>query len=133
MSILSSTAHAALAFTWAPTWRSESTTRGWWGEGEFKFFIDDDEDYPTICGTGLEDYFCGAYDFNVPGRGYTTTSAPFVGLSQVLKPDGLYFSQQRFGMYRWHLLDPYCLRQEAEGDRPGFWLAGRCYLHAAQG
>ena len=79
---------------------------GWWGEGEFKFFIDDDEDYPTICGTGLEDYFCGAYDFNVPGRGYTTTSAPFVGLSQVLKPDGLYFSQQRFGMYRWHLLDP---------------------------
>jgi hypothetical protein len=79
---------------------------GWWGEGEFKFYIDDDDDYPTICGTGLEDYFCGAYDFNVPGAGYTTTSGPFVGLSQVLSPDGLYFSQQRFGLYRWHLLDP---------------------------
>jgi hypothetical protein len=24
----------------------------------------------------------------------------------VIRPDGLYVSQQRFGMYRWHLLDP---------------------------
>lgn len=79
---------------------------GWWGEGEFKFFIDDDEEFPTICGTGLEDYFCGAYDFNVPGAGYTTASAPYVGLSQVVTPDGLYFSQQRFGLYRWHVTDP---------------------------
>ncbi len=30
---------------------------GWWGEGEIKFFIDGDTDYPTICGTGTEDYF----------------------------------------------------------------------------
>ena len=35
----------------------------WWGEGEIKFFMDGDKDYPTICGTGTEDYFCGAYDF----------------------------------------------------------------------
>jgi Protein of unknown function (DUF2961) len=84
---------------------------GWWGEGEFKFFIDDDDEFPTICGTGLEDYFCGAYDFNVPGAGYTTTSAPFVGLNQVLKPDGLYVSQQRFSLYRWHLVDPIAFDQ----------------------
>ena len=37
---------------------------GWWGEGEIKFFIDGDTDYPTINGTGTEDYFCGAYDFD---------------------------------------------------------------------
>jgi hypothetical protein len=30
---------------------------GWWGEGEIKFFIDGDTDYPTINGTGTEDYF----------------------------------------------------------------------------
>ena len=36
---------------------------GWWGEGEIKFFIDGDTDYPTICGTGTEDYFCGSYNF----------------------------------------------------------------------
>ena len=31
--------------------------RYWWGEGEVKFYIDGDEEYPTICGTGTEDYF----------------------------------------------------------------------------
>ena len=36
---------------------------GWWGEGEVKFFIDGDSKFPTICGTGTEDYFCGSYDF----------------------------------------------------------------------
>ena len=38
---------------------------GWWGEGEIKFYMDGDGDFPTICGTGTEDYFCGAYNFDV--------------------------------------------------------------------
>ncbi len=47
---------------------------GWWGEGEIKFYLDDDRGFPTICGTGTEDYFCGSYDFDVetpddPDRG----------------------------------------------------------------
>ncbi|HUB70522.1 MAG TPA: glycoside hydrolase family 172 protein [Acidimicrobiales bacterium] len=79
---------------------------GWWGEGEMKFYLDDDTGNPTICGTGTEDYFGGAWNFDVPGDGYTTYSSPFLGLNQVLRPDGLYNSQQRFGMYRWHVLDP---------------------------
>ena len=37
---------------------------GWWGEGEIKFFMDGDGEFPTICGTGTEDYFCGAYNFD---------------------------------------------------------------------
>ena len=37
---------------------------GWWGEGEIKFFMDGDAEFPTICGTGTEDYFCGAYNFD---------------------------------------------------------------------
>ena len=28
----------------------------WWGEGEFKVYLDGDTDFPTICGTGSEDY-----------------------------------------------------------------------------
>ena len=40
---------------------------GWWGEGEVKFFIDGDKEFPTICGTGTEDYFCGSYDFEGKG------------------------------------------------------------------
>jgi hypothetical protein len=70
---------------------------GWWGEGEIKFYLDGDEAFPTICGTGTEDYFGGAWNFDVPGQGYTGYTTPFLGLSQILRPDGLYRSQQRFG------------------------------------
>lgn len=79
---------------------------GWWGEGEVKFYIDGDKDFPTICGTGTEDYFGGAWNFEHPPGQYGIYSTPFLGLSQVIKPDGLYRSQQRFGMYRWHIPDP---------------------------
>ena len=79
---------------------------GWWGEGEVKFYLDGDTDWPTLCGTGTEDYFGGAWDFEQPKGEYGVFSAPFSGLPQVLKPDGLYRSQQRFGMYRWHIMDP---------------------------
>jgi hypothetical protein len=79
---------------------------GWWGEGEVKFFLDSDEEFPTICGTGTEDYFGGAWNFDVPGFGYTAFSSNYCGLHQVLRPDGLYRSQTRFGMYRWHVPDP---------------------------
>lgn len=85
---------------------------GWWGEGEFKFYLDGDDRFPTICGTGTEDYFGGAWDFDVPGTGYSCFSGPFVGLNQVIVPDGLYESQQRFGMYRWHIPDPITFERE---------------------
>jgi len=79
---------------------------GWWGEGEIKFYIDGDQEFPTICGTGTEDYFGGAWNFEFPRGEYGVFTSPFTGLCQVIKPDGLYRSQQRFGMYRWHIMDP---------------------------
>ncbi len=78
---------------------------GWWGEGEIKFFIDGDSKFPTICGTGTEDYFCGSYNFDRDGQ-YKEFCTPYSGLPQVIKPDGVYKSQQRFGLYRWHIMDP---------------------------
>ena len=78
---------------------------GWWGEGEIKFFIDGDKKYPTICGTGTEDYFCGSYNFDNGGK-YVPFCTPYAGLCQVIRPDGTYKSQQRFGLYRWHIMDP---------------------------
>lgn len=80
----------------------------WWGEGEIKFFMDGDKDYPTICGTGTEDYFCGSYDFEDPFTHdrYVPFNTPYAGLHQVITPDKLYSSQFRFGMYRWHITDP---------------------------
>lgn len=80
--------------------------RGWWGEGEIKFYLDGDRDFPTICGTGTEDYFGGAWNFEFPKGEYGVYSTPYLGLPQVIRPDGLYQSQQRFGMYRWHVMDP---------------------------
>jgi hypothetical protein len=80
---------------------------GWWGEGEIKFYIDGDREWPTICGTGTEDYFCGSYNFENKETGaYQEFTTPYAGLHQVIRPDGLYSSQQRFGMYRWHIMDP---------------------------
>lgn len=77
---------------------------GWWGEGEIKFFIDDDVQFPTICGTGTEDYFCGAYCF-VENNEYKDFSTPYTGF-YALTPDELWNSQMRFGLYRWHITDP---------------------------
>jgi len=80
---------------------------GWWGEGEIKFFLDGDMEYPTICGTGTEDYFCGSYNFeNKATKQYEEYTTPHAGLCQVIRPDGVYQSQTRFGMYRWHIMDP---------------------------
>jgi hypothetical protein len=80
---------------------------GWWGEGEIKFYLDGDQQFPTINGTGTEDYFNGSYNFeNQERKQYETFTTPYSGLAQVIKPDGLYVSQQRFGLYRWHIVDP---------------------------
>ena len=86
---------------------------GWWGEGEVKFYIDSDEEFPTICGTGTEDYFCGSYNFENKETGqYQAFTTPYSGLHQVIRPDGVYRSQMRFGMYRWHIVDPIRFRQD---------------------
>ena len=81
---------------------------GWWGEGEIKFFMDGDVDYPTICGTGTEDYFCGSYDFEDPKTHdrYVSFSTPYGGFYDLANQDKLYRVQKRFGMYRFHLMDP---------------------------
>jgi len=80
---------------------------GWWGEGEIKFYMDGDKEFPTINGTGTEDYFNGSYDFeNQDSHQYEVFTSPYSGLVQALKPDGLYKTQQRFGLYRWHIPDP---------------------------
>jgi hypothetical protein len=92
----------------------EAHHNGWWGEGEIKFYIDGDDKYPTICGTGTEDYFCGSYDFDTQSKNtagvettnYTPFCTPYCGLHQVIRGDGQYEIGQRFGMYRWHITDP---------------------------
>ena len=70
---------------------------GWWGEGEIKFFIDGDGEFPTICGTGTEDYFGGAWGF---GETYSTA---FLGYPLWQREEG---KVPKHGLYRWHIMDP---------------------------
>ena len=70
---------------------------GWWGEGEMKFFIDGDREHPTICGTGTEDYFGGAWGFG------DTFSTPFLGYPLWRKEAG---EVPKHSLYRWHVMDP---------------------------
>tara|TARA_B100000809_G_scaffold166815_1_gene164153 strand:- start:1782 stop:2927 length:1146 start_codon:yes stop_codon:yes gene_type:complete len=102
---------------------------GWWGEGEIKFYIDGDipdgksvdksvaeyggDCFPTINGTGTEDYFCGSYGF-VDGQAkqYKEYTTAYAGVPHIVRPDGLYQSQTRFSMYRWHITDPIRFEQD---------------------
>ncbi len=84
----------------------QTHTNGWWGEGEIKFFMDGDKEFPTICGTGTEDYFCGSYGFAKDGK-YVDYTTPYAGFQVIRpKPDYTYHAQVRFSMYRWHITDP---------------------------
>ena len=101
---------------------------GWWGEGEIKFYMDGDKEYPTICGTGTEDYFCGSYNFDVAGQ-YTEFTTPYAGMPQVIRPDGAYQSQTRFSLYRWHLTDPIRFRKNLRVTIQALgWRSGGRYL-----
>jgi hypothetical protein len=85
-------------------------TSGWWGEGEVKFYIDDDE-FPSIADNGTEDYFGGAWNFGSNGAQFTdqptqkeqSFCSPYLGLPLVKteNPNG----PRKYGMYRWHILD----------------------------
>ncbi len=69
----------------------------WWGEGEIKIYMDGDTQFPTICGTGSEDYVCLSYGMQ---------QTPYLY-------NGCNLDQKDFvSMYRWHLPDPIYWRQE---------------------
>ncbi|PSL38235.1 Protein of unknown function (DUF2961) [Labedella gwakjiensis] len=94
-----------------------SLQRYWWGEGEVKFFIDADEEYPTLCSTGLEDYAGGAWAFqdelrSSPEPAILTFDSNFFGYpfhSTRDRTKASPFSTEAVPMhalYRWHLPDP---------------------------
>jgi len=70
----------------------------WWGEGEVKVYMDGDTDYPTICGTGSEDYV---------GLAWGIQQTPFFY-------NGCSLNEKNFiSMYRWHLPDPIAWQKQA--------------------
>jgi hypothetical protein len=94
-----------------------SLQRYWWGEGEVKFFVDDDDRLPSLCSTGLEDYAGGAWAFQdelrtQPEPEIVTFSAPYSGYPFHAARDTSGASPfatdtaPMHGLYRWHLPDP---------------------------
>ncbi|NLL83720.1 MAG: DUF2961 domain-containing protein [Lentisphaerae bacterium] len=119
-------------------------SNGWWGEGEIKFYLDGDlpggvvgrnvkehggECYPTICGTGTEDYFCGSYNFeNKATKQYQEFCTPYAGMPHVARPDGLYQANTRFSLYRWHITDPIRFKHDMGVTIQALgWRAGNRY------
>jgi hypothetical protein len=90
---------------------------GWWGEGEVKFYLDGDGEHPTICGTGTEDYFGGAWCFG------ETFCAPFSGYPLWQREAG---RVPKHGLYRWHVLDPIRFRRDLRVtvQSLGWWPGG---------
>lgn len=96
--------------------------RYWWGEGEVKFYIDGDEKYPTICGTGMEDYFGGSWSFARQINGKTVEQnycTPYLGYPYYSKTDDVihnYYHNDDCmpmrGFYRWHIQDPISFEED---------------------
>ena len=72
---------------------TETYFKSWWGEGECKIYLDDDEKFPTLCGTGTEDYIGTAW-----GQGQ------YAHLYQ-----GCHLADSenyQYAFYRYHIPDP---------------------------
>jgi hypothetical protein len=100
-------------------------SNGWWGEGEVKFFMDGDGEFPTICGTGTEDYFGGAWCFSGPPDWKTETfSGPFLGYPLFRSVAG---EVPKHGLYRWHIPDPIRFERDLKVtiQALGWWPNGK--------
>ena len=73
---------------------------GWWGEGEVKVYLDGDREWPTLVGTGTEDYIGTAY-----GQG--TYSSRWQG--SLIVDD----RARVYAFYRHHVPDPVWFHREA--------------------
>lgn len=72
---------------------TETYFRTWWGEGECKIYLDGDTDYPTLCGTGTEDYIGSGW-----GQGQYDHLYQGCHLA-----DG---ENYQYAFYRYHIHDP---------------------------
>jgi hypothetical protein len=68
----------------------------WWGEGEVKIYLDGDEAYPTLCGTGTEDYVGTGYGIGEYSHLYQGCT---ISKSKEMQPRHIAF-------YRYHIPDP---------------------------
>ena len=82
-----------------------------------------------ICQIQEENYDLDSTPENRDKKQYETFTTPYSGLIQVIQPNGLYVSQQRFGLYRWHIQDPVRFDKDLRITIQALgWRSGRRYL-----
>jgi hypothetical protein len=109
----------------------------WWGEGEMKFYMDGDTDFPTICGTGTEDYFGNAW-------GMDLFQTPYLGCTLMQRLPENSEGLELISMYRFHVPDPVYFQKELKatiqqigwfedglGERSDDWCSVAYWYQAA--
>ncbi len=84
----------------------------WFGEGEVKTYLDNDQQFPTLVGTGTEDYIGSAWNMN-------TFSNQYQGVTVVDKPG------RQYAFYRYHIPDPVYFQQNCKVTIQQMGGAGR--------
>jgi len=87
-------------------------SRAWWGEGEVKIYIDGDSDFPTLCGTGTEDYIGTGW-----GQG-----------EYINKYQGCTIANEKdfeYAFYRFHIPDPVFFYQDIKVTIQQIGFAGK--------
>lgn len=118
----------------------QALDRYWWGEGEVKFYLDGDEEFPTICGTGTEDYFGGAWcytkkvghkyieqQYNTPYLGYPYFSTEDDTIEPRMAHDNTVVPMR--SLYRWHVLDPIRFQSDLKVTVQSIGLKGFRYFN----
>jgi len=104
--------------------------KSWWGEGEVKIYLDGDRAFPTLCGTGTEDYILTSW-----GQGHYANAYSGCHLADA--------DRLRYCFYRYHVPDPIYFRQEIRAaiqqigcwdpaSRKEMYDSGNAYLDAGK-
>jgi len=110
----------------------DTNETGWWGEGDDMFFIDGESWPPTLHGTGTEDYFCGAWNYNRLSPHCT----PYYGY--YFKGNDDYTGKH--SQYRFHIEDPvyferslrFSIEHGHANDRQGDWSSVAYWYQAGR-
>ena len=102
----------------------DTNREDWWGEGDDMFFVDGEKWPPNMHGTGTEDYFCGAWNYNGLAR---TFDAPYFGYH--FKGNADYTGKH--SQYRFHIEDPvyfeksllFSIEHGHANDKQGDWTS----------
>ncbi len=100
----------------------DTNETGWWGEGDDMFFVDGEPWPPHLHGTGTEDYFCGAWNYNGLRETFCT---PYYGYHYKGNAD----YTGKHSQYRFHIEDPvffqsslrFSIEHGHANDRQGDW------------